>query len=257
MSKPIITVVAGIPGVGKTSFIRKQIPKANSAVYFSPGTGNVPIDQTCLAIDFPNLKIITDAQESQLIEYLANGGVAFVELGFYLELDAMSSLLDTIPSSRIAIIPPGTKNSEWHQWANQTVEGFAIYSNMNNCQIWRSPTQGQVIDPASLDVFWYEELTAGAYGQIIRAKAIFDIADGRAFYFDFVLGKETEYQELNLPRWLKGRPERFSGIEVFGHNLNQKTLAESLQDCCLPDAAILAYQQQVKETLDITEEELV
>ena len=137
MSKPIITVVAGIPGVGKTNFIRKQIPLANPAVYFSPGTGNVPIDQTRLATDFPNLKIITDAQESQLIEYLANGAVAFVELGFYLELDAMSSLLDTIPSSRIAIIPPGTKNSEWHQWANQTVEGFAIDSNINNCQIWR------------------------------------------------------------------------------------------------------------------------
>ena len=126
MSKPIITVVAGIPGVGKTNFIRKQIPLANPAVYFSPGTGNVPIDQTRLATDFPNLKIITDAQESQLIEYLANGAVAFVELGFYLELDAMSSLLDTIPSSRIAIIPPGTKNSEWHQWANQTVEGLSL-----------------------------------------------------------------------------------------------------------------------------------
>ena len=253
MSKPIITVVAGPPGVGKTNFIREQMPKDSPAVYFSPGTGNVPIDHTCLATDFPNLKIITDAQESQLIEYLANGTVAFIELGFYLELDAMSSLLDTIPSSRIAIIPPGTKNSEWHQWANQTVEGLAIESNINNCQFWRSPTYGQVIDPASLDVFWYDELTAGAYGQIVRAKAIFDIADGRAFSFNFVLGKETEYQELNLPRWLKGRPERFSGIEVFGNNLNQKALVETLQDCCLPDAAILAYQQQVKETLGITE----
>lgn len=257
MSKPIITVVAGLPGVGKTSFIRQHIPKSKPAVYFSPGTGNVPIDQTCLATDFPDLKIITDGQESLLIEYLANGAVAYIELGFYLELNTMSPLFDTIPSSRIAIIPPGTKNSEWHQWANQIIEGFAIESNINNCQIWRSPTNGQVIDQASLDIFWYQELTAGAYGEIMRAKAIFDIADGRAFYFDFVPGKETIYQELNLPRWLKGRPERFSGIEVFGHNLNQKALAESLQDCCLPETAILAYQQQVKETLKITEEELV
>lgn len=98
MSKPTIAVVAGPPGVGKTSFIREQMPKDSPAVYFSPGTGNVPIDHTCLATEFPNLKIITDAQESQLIEYLANGAVAFIQLGFYLELDAMSSLLDTIPS---------------------------------------------------------------------------------------------------------------------------------------------------------------
>ncbi|MEG4446349.1 hypothetical protein QUB47_31550 [Microcoleus sp. AT9_B5] len=65
------------------------------------------------------------------------------------------------------------------------VEGIAVSGEPEKLSIWRSPASGQVLDPASLDLFWYQEMTQGAYGKVHRAKGIFDIADGRSFYFDF------------------------------------------------------------------------
>ncbi|PSB47750.1 GTPase, G3E family protein, partial [filamentous cyanobacterium Phorm 6] len=107
----------------------------------------------------------------------------------------------------------------------------------------------------SLDLFWYEEMTQGAYGKIHRAKGIFDIADGRSFYFDFAAEfKETAHEELPLPRWLEGRPQRFSGIEIVGENLNETALGQTLEDCCLPETIMLNYQQQVKQSLLSAEE---
>jgi G3E family GTPase len=83
-----------------------------------------------------------------------------------------------------------------------------------------------------------------------RAKGIFDLADGRAFHFNFVAGlPQTETTELKLPRWLKGRPDRFSGIEVVGENLDQSAIAQALEDCCLEDRAIAYYQQQIRDSL--------
>ena len=61
MSLPIITVVAGLSGSGKTTWICQQIrdvPSVEKVIYFCPGTGNVPIDQTKIATEFPNIKTI-------------------------------------------------------------------------------------------------------------------------------------------------------------------------------------------------------
>lgn len=83
-----------------------------------------------------------------------------------------------------------------------------------------------------------------------RAKGIFDVADGRALYRTFVDGQpELDDLELNLPRWTQGRPERFSGLEVVGQGLDQSAIAQTIQDCCLNEQAILYYQQQVKDLL--------
>ncbi|PSB51837.1 GTPase, G3E family protein, partial [filamentous cyanobacterium Phorm 6] len=50
MSHPTITAVAGPPGSGKTTWIRQQLAAETLPVlYLCPGTGNVPIDQTCIA----------------------------------------------------------------------------------------------------------------------------------------------------------------------------------------------------------------
>lgn len=65
----------------------------------------------------------------------------------------------------------------------------------------------------------------------------------------------TEFQALNLPRWLSGRPQRFSGLEIVGRNLEKDIIAETLGECCLSEGAISAYQQQVKKAL-VMEEEL-
>ena len=115
--------------------------------------------------------------------------------------------------------------------------------------IWRVCTTGQVIDENSLEDFWYE-ITHGAYGEVVRAKGIFDVNDGRSIYCDFVAGvPQTEFLELDLPRYLEGRPQRFSGLEISGTNLDEPALKSTLSDCCLSDYLISQYQQQVKQIL--------
>ena len=94
MNQPVIMAVAGRAGVGKTTWIRQQIATESLPVlYFSPGTGSVPIDQTCISAEFPQVKTLSDAQKSLLTKHLINGGVAYIELGYYLQLDALNSLL--------------------------------------------------------------------------------------------------------------------------------------------------------------------
>lgn len=257
MNQLVITAVAGPAGIGKTTWIRQQIATESlPVVYFSPGTGNVPIDQACIAAEFPQVKTLSDTQKSLLTKHLINGGVAYIELGCYLQLDAVNSLLEEFSSRRVCIVPPTIKDSEWQNWADETVEGVSINQQWEQLSIWRLPLQGNVIDPVSLDVFWYQEMTQGAYGKIHRAKGIFDSADGRAFYLDFVAElAETKYEELNLPRWLEGKPQRFSGIEIIGENLDETALLQTLEYSCLPEAAILYYQQQVKDSMSLSAEE--
>ncbi|CAD5969889.1 GTP-binding protein [Planktothrix agardhii] len=257
MNQPVIMAVAGRAGVGKTTWIRQQIATESLPVlYFSPGTGSVPIDQTCISAEFPQVKTLNDAKKSLLTKHLINGSVAYIELGYYLQLDALNSLLEAFPSRRVCIVPPNTKDSEWQNWADETVEGVSINQQGEQLSIWRLPLQGNVIDPGSLDVFWYQEMTEGAYGKIHRAKGIFDIADGRSFYLDFVAElAETKYEELNLPLWLKGKPQRFSGIEIIGENLDETSLLQTLEDSCLSEAVILYYQQQVKDSMSLSAEE--
>jgi hypothetical protein len=202
------------------------------------------------------VKTLSDAQKSLLTKHLINGGVAYIELGYYLQLDALNSLLEAFPSRRVCIVPPNTKDSEWQNWADETVEGVSINQQWEQLSIWRLPLQGNVIDPGSLDVFWYQEMTEGAYGKIHRAKGIFDIADGRSFCLDFVAElAETKYEELNLPLWLEGKPQRFSGIEIIGENLDETSLLQTLEDSCLSEAVILYYQQQVKDSMSLSAEE--
>ncbi len=59
MSVPIITIVADPAGCGKTTWICQRMSNTASSenvIYFSPGTGNVPIDQIRVAAEFPELK---------------------------------------------------------------------------------------------------------------------------------------------------------------------------------------------------------
>ena len=79
----------------------------------------------------------------------------------------------------------------------------------------------------SLHEFWYE-ITHGAYGQVTRAKGIFNLPDGRSVYADFVAGvPSTHFLELDLPRCLEGVPQRFSGWEMFGENLDEEILRQT------------------------------
>jgi Cobalamin synthesis protein cobW C-terminal domain len=252
MSVPIITVVAGPSGCGKTTWICQKVQSTTSAeniIYFSPGTGNVPIDQTRLAAEFPEMKVFGDGEEVEFSTQVAVAEIVYIEIGFYLELGVIEQILKNLPYQAIAILPPHLKDSEYHAWAEKIVQGAAIDTSMTQTQLWRAPTSCQVIDEDSLQEFWYE-VTQGAYGKVARAKGIFDVADGRALYADFVAGvPSTDFLELDLPRHLEGRPQRFSGIELLGQNLDESAIKQTLENCYLTAAAIEQYQEQVKQIL--------
>jgi hypothetical protein len=250
-----ITLVSGPPGAGKTTWIRQQINSvAESSVYLNLGSGNTPIDATYLAAEVPGLTVLSG---EQLTDFLANPlaqlsegtaeSAVYLELGFQIELASLILPDKMADCRRVAVLPPGTRQTEWHGWADLVVTGAETGAALSQSHLWRSALSGQVLDPASLNTFWYE-LTQGAYGHVQRAKGIFDIADGRSLYFDFVAGRsEINYLQLNLPLWLNGRPDRFSGVEVVGEVRNQEAIAQTLKECCLNDQAIAYYQQQIRE----------
>jgi Cobalamin synthesis protein cobW C-terminal domain len=247
MNKPQIIAVAGAAGVGKTTWIAQQLSTASQApLYFCPKTSDTAIDSTHLATNFPQLVVLSDEQADQL-QQLDENVMAYVEVGFHLSLATANSLLASVNVHKVAIVTPNSFDTEWHHWADTVEIGQALSATISQ-DLWRSNLTSQVIDPASLDVLWYE-LTNGAYGAVQRAKGIYDLVDGRSFYFDFVAGQESKYQELNLPPWLDGRPERFSGMEVIGVNLDRDAIGDTLRDCCLSAEAIAYYQEQNKQSL--------
>jgi hypothetical protein len=252
MNIPIITVVAGTAGCGKTTWICQKLQNTTSLdniIYYSPGNGNVPIDQTRLAAEFPEVKVFGDGQEIEFYTQLETAKIAYIELGFYLELTAIQQILKDLPYIAIAILPPNLKDSEYHNWADKIVKGANIDLSISPSQLWRVPSSGQVIDEDSLQEFWYE-ITHNAYGIVTRVKGVFDVADGRSLYGDFVAGiPTTDFLELDLPRHLEGRPQRFSGIEVWGKNLDESAIKQTLQDCYLSEANLGQYQAQVKQIL--------
>ncbi len=259
MPIPIVTFVAGSSGAGKTTWICEQIRNITSVdklIYFSPGTGTVPIDQTRIATEFPGIQVFCDTQEAEFFNQIPKAEAVYIELGFYLELGAMghalplaiAQIIDNLTYRTVAVLPPDLKDSEYHPWANEIVRGAPTQATIAET-LWRAVSSGQVIDENSLEDFWYE-ITHGAYGIVTRAKGIFDVNDGRSLYCDFVAGvPQTDFLELDLPRYLEGRPQRFSGVEVVGKNLDEGALKQTLSHCCLSDAAIVQYQQQVKEIL--------
>jgi hypothetical protein len=251
----MLIAVTGLPGVGKTTWIRQQMAQADRpGLYFSPGCGNVAIDSAYLAATFPEWTIESEGNSDRLLEKMRDFPMGYLELGFHLDLVALEPVLQKLGCRRVAVMPPNLESTGWHAWADEIVPGMAVNLSDVKLQISRSLLTGEVLDYASLDVFWYE-LTQGAYGEVVRAKGIFDLTEGRSFYFDFVAGMQQPiFEELNLPQWLQGRPDRFSGIEIFGYNLEQKLISETLHDCCLSDRAISYYQQQIQAELETLEE---
>lgn len=254
MNQSAIALISGPPGAGKTTWIRQNLDDtSNPIVYFSPGNNNVPIDQTIIAAEFPHCKTLTDGQELELLKLLGSGYSAYIEIGFHLELSEIDKIIGNLPHQRIALIPAELKQSEWHEWANKIIPGAPLQPLPENLELWRVPMTGQMLYPDSLNAFWYE-LTQQAYGTIYRAKAIFDLADWRSIYGEFIPTIEGDsFIELSLPRWLEGRPARFSGLEVFGQNLDQPALAQTIKDSCLTDTELRAYQQRLKQAQQFEE----
>jgi G3E family GTPase len=233
----MLTVVAGSCGAGKTHWIWEQmIAHPASPLYISPLT--VGVDASRLLLNVPHLQVETDLSKAvPVIEQRA----VYVELGHHLSLDMPA--LNQVPHRRVAVVSDRCQ-ARWEKWADEVVVSAADSAaslDASQTDIWQASLQGQVLDPASLHTFW-QELVQGAYGQMIRTKAIFELADGQSIYVDHLPQQDTTYQDLPLPKWLNGRPQRFSGIEMVGHALDKAAIAATLQDCCLNDALLASHQ---------------
>ena len=253
MNASQIIVVAGMAGVGKTTWIQQQLSlmnrvRSDTVLYLSPEVGNVPIDQTRLATEFPFLKVFKNGEAAEFLKLVRSAEVTFVEQGSYLKNQSIEQILPNLNYRKVAILPVGGEDSDYHTWADEVAQGTDVDSNVIHKQLCRIPTIGEVIDENSLNELWYE-LTQGAYGKVTRAKGIFDVTDGRSLYADFVAGiPSAPMIELDLPRHLDGRPERFSGVEILG-KFDEIAFKQTLEDCCLSAEILTHYQKQVKQYL--------
>jgi G3E family GTPase len=244
----MITVVAGPCGAGKTTWILQELAQMPTpAIYVTPGVGTVPIDATRVVARFPQVEIFHRQPETELLQRLAAGVPAYFEVGFQLETDI--PLLENQPHRRVALVAQENRDAGWQLWADDVIQGNPSTLDLQSAQLWRAPLSGQVFDPPSLDTFW-QELIQGAYGKVHRAKGIFELADGQAFHLDFMNSLPgNAYTELNLPRWVQGRPNRFSGIEVVGQGLDEGAITANLKDCYLSDSLLAAHQVTLKEAV--------
>jgi len=239
--------VAGPPGSGKTTWIGQCLQDQQRPLFYCcPGMGDRSVDLARIAYRFPWVHLIPESEAPTVFAELPDRALVYLELGFHLDL--ASPFLELLPCHKVAVLPPELKASDWHNWADETISGSntTAIAPDNLPELWRAPLTGQVFDAPSLDETLIE-VTGGAYGNVHRAKGIFELPDGRAFGVDFAEGLPgIEYTELKLPRWLEGRPSRFSGIEVVGWNLEKKAIAQTLLDGCLSDDAIAQYQEHYK-----------
>lgn len=244
----MLTVVAGPCGAGKTTWILQELAQSPTPVaYAALGAGTVPIDETCVATQYPQIKILQHRSGAELLQCLAAGTPVYFELGFQLETDI--PFLKTLPHRRVALVNDGDQDTDWQTWADEVIPGSPatnLKPAAQSAQLWRVPLSGQMFDPPSLATFW-QELTQGAYGEVHRAKGIFELADGQALHFDFVNSlPESTYTELNLPLWLQGRPQRFSGLEVVGQQLDEGAIAATLKACYLSDSLLASHQASLQ-----------
>lgn len=243
-----LIAVAGPPGSGKTTWMNQLLQDQRRPLfYWCPGMGSCSVDRARIEYGLPWVRTLSESDAQAVLQDLPDRALVCVELGFHLDL--ASPFLVALPFHRVAVLPANLRQSDWHDWADEVVPGNDIATPAPDHlpELWRSPLTGQVFDPPSLDEILIE-LTGSAYGNVHRVKGIFELPDGRAFHVDYVEGMSgIEYTELPLPRWLEGRPNRFSGIEVVGWNLQQKIIAQTILDGCLSDPAVAQYQEQYKD----------
>ncbi len=249
----MITVVVGASGVGKTHWIRTQIAQLlPQELGCYVGLDN-PIDAASLSSEFPRLSI---AQGSRLpLDQIARAEQSnrpiYLEISDPMELAALEPELRELDCWRLLIQSPGVDQDLWNgiepSWADATWEGRRTTAQ-SGIRRWRSTLTKSVFDPASLDTTW-QELTAGAYGPVQRAKGIFELVDGRFFQIDFVPGWPSSYSELTERPVLDDQPDRFSAIEIISDSPNWDIIVDTLNHCQLSEAALAYYREQSNQLL--------
>lgn len=249
-----ITLVNGASGVGKTSWIRQHLKHLDrEAVYFTAGTGSLPFDALHLGLEFPQLRVLVEGEEAALQAALQTEQPVFIEIAFHLNPLELQQQLGGYDCHWIGVVSDAEHDEmQSYLWADELVTGQPVLPLEGQPHLWRLRLDGQVWDPASLDVFW-QELLRGAYGQVQRAKALLEMPEGWSIYGNYVAGLATstleDFDVLALPQNLAGRPERLSGLEIVGTNLDAIALKASVQDCCLDDYALIDYQRQIQAAI--------
>ncbi len=239
-----LILVAGTPGSGKTHWIRSQVEsrESGSAYFIQIGAEDFPLDAIILAQGCDNLQVLAQMPSAQLSEL----AVLYVECSYPIEVQSLLFPED-LSIRRIAVLAPEAPTQDWETWADEMVVGSS--APIAPSQLWRLKLSGQILETASLEIFW-QELSLGAYGIVDRAKGIFEVSEGIPLFAEFIQGHQApEMIELNLPRHLSGRPDRFSGIEVLGTDLDTGAIVETLKLCFLEDDQVVTYQAQVRSTL--------
>ncbi|NJM00106.1 MAG: ATP-binding protein [Synechococcaceae cyanobacterium SM2_3_2] len=254
MSPSQITLVTGPPGGGKTTWIRQQLSQSqDSIIYFAAGAGSLPIDGVHLGVEFRHLKVLLEGQEEDLLQHIQTGIPVIVEMAFHIDPVQMQQIFGHFECHWVGITSDPDQDSESYLWADELIPGQALLPPLRDPQIWRAPLTGQVWDPASLELFW-DELLMGAYGQIYRVKGIFEMPEGQAIFGEFTKGSQRTYLDdfdvLDMPRHVKGRPQRLTGLEVLGRHLDTRSMSQTVQDSCLSDLVLADYQRQIQEAID-------
>ena len=242
-------LISGPPSCGKTTWIlNKALHHQGPCGYLRlagyPDRGQIQardggIDRTYLQDALPELLDLSDlnrypsARPSDLLALIelpqyqppAQAGLDGIDQRVILRLEALQIKPDRhLHFGRNPELP-----------LNDTLEFSALQS-------WSLGLDTCVWDPGSLSSFWFE-LVNGAYGDVYRAKALFNLPDGRAFFCNWIVSQEGS-QFLPLQTSVKpyGRPERLSRLVVQGKDLVPAAIESTVSDCLLSDD-VLEFQQ--------------
>jgi len=250
----MIKIIVGSFGVGKTHWIKEDLANHNqNSYYISPKTESFPFDGALLQSYYPDLSIVNTQNLSELISSGRENNI-YIEIPEYIDIFSNQSFLDNLEAEKIAIVSPLEDRKKWENLVDKIIINDKLNNSQQsfslaNLQIHQAGLTQEVLDFASLETFW-QELVAGAYGDILRVKGIFNIMDGQCIYRDYVHnGLNLDFQPLQIPLSLEGRPTHFSGLEIIGANLEKQAIVDNISYFCLPDDAVQFYQQQVKESL--------
>ncbi|NJR31643.1 MAG: hypothetical protein HC778_00635 [Chamaesiphon sp. CSU_1_12] len=150
MDRHPIYLVTGPCGSGKTTWIHQQLTSNEPSAYICLGADATPIDLTYITATCTHVKPISaSAAWTQLAEIQP----LYVEIAPQLDLASLQLSVDIESCQRIAIVPKGLIESEYHDWATQTLISEVTEKHVLLTASPRFGLTGEVLDPASLNVF--------------------------------------------------------------------------------------------------------